>query len=86
MLTQRIGKSSTEFLTIEGVSAEAVFLMGKDLNTFKDVAQGLLQGSAELRLPGARDGRPASSSMRSSSCSSRHAARPVGCWPTCRAW
>ena len=56
MLTQRIGKSSTEFLTMDGVSAEAVFLMGKDLNTFKDIAQGLLQGSAELRLPGARDG------------------------------
>jgi len=56
MLTQRIGKSSTEFLTLDGVSAEAVSLMGKDLNTFKDVAQGLLQGSAELRLSGARDG------------------------------
>ncbi|MFO1194766.1 MAG: methyl-accepting chemotaxis protein [Rhodoferax sp.] len=55
MLTQRIGKSSTEFLTIDGVSAEAVFLMGKDLNTFKDLAQGLLQGSGELRLAGARD-------------------------------
>ena len=56
MLTQRIGKSSTEFLTMDGVSAETVFLMGKDLNTFKDIAQGLLQGSAELRLSGARDG------------------------------
>jgi len=55
MLTQRIGKSSTQFLTMEGVSAGAVFQMGKDLNTFKDVAQGLLQGSAELRLPAARD-------------------------------
>ena len=55
MLTQRIGKSSTEFLTMDGVSAEAVFLMGKDLNTFKDIAQGLLQGSAELRLPRAVD-------------------------------
>ena len=55
MLTQRIGKSSTEFLTMDGVSSEAVFLMGKDLNTFKDIAQGLLQGSVELRLSGARD-------------------------------
>ena len=55
MLTQRIGKSSTEFLTIDGVSADAVFLMGKDLTTFSDLAQGLLQGSAELRLPAARD-------------------------------
>ncbi len=55
MLTQRIGKSSTEFLTMDGVSSDAVFLMGKDLNTFKDIAQGLLQGSVELRLSGARD-------------------------------
>ena len=55
MLTQRIGKSSTEFLTADGVSPEAVFQMGKDLNSFRDIAQGLLQGSAELRLPAARD-------------------------------
>ena len=55
MLTQRIGKSSTEFLTMEGASSETVILLGKDLNSFKEIAQGLLQGSAELRLPGARD-------------------------------
>jgi len=55
MLTQRIGKSSNEFLTVEGVSPEAVFLLGKDLNSFKDIAQGLLDGSAELRLAGAKD-------------------------------
>ena len=55
MLTQRIGKSSTEFLTVDGVSPEAVFQMGKDLNSFRDIAQGLLEGSAELRLPAARD-------------------------------
>ncbi len=50
MLTQRIGKSANEFLTLEGVSPEAVFLLGKDLNTFKEVAEALLNGSAELRL------------------------------------
>lgn len=50
MLTQRIGKSANEFLTMEGVSPEAVFLLGKDLNTFKEIAEGLLNGSAELRL------------------------------------
>ena len=55
MLTQRIGKSANEFLTQEGVSPEAVFLLGKDLNTFKDVSEGLLNGSAELRLPGTKD-------------------------------
>jgi twitching motility protein PilJ len=55
MLTQRIGKSSNEFLTSEGVSPEAVFLLGKDLNTFKEVSEGLLSGSAELRLSPSRD-------------------------------
>ena len=55
MLTQRIGKSSNEFLTAEGVGAEAVFLLGKDLNSFKEIAQGLLQGSPELRLVAAKD-------------------------------
>ena len=55
MLTQRIGKSSNEFLTAEGVSPEAVFLLGKDLNSFKEIAQGLLDGSAELRLGASRD-------------------------------
>jgi len=55
MLTQRIGKSSNEFLTAEGVSPEAVFLLGKDLNTFKEIAQGLLDGNPELRLNPTKD-------------------------------
>jgi len=55
MLTQRIGKSANEFLTMEGVSPEAVFLLGKDLNSFKEIAQGLLDGSPELRLGGTKD-------------------------------
>ena len=55
MLTQRIGKSANEFLTTEGVSPEAVFLLGKDLSAFRDLAKGVLDGSNELRLPGTRD-------------------------------
>jgi len=55
MLTQRIGKSSNEFLTSEGVSPEAVFLLGKDLNNFKEISQGVLNGSSELRLSPTRD-------------------------------
>lgn len=55
MLTQRIGKSANEFLTLEGVSPEAVFLLGKDLNSFKEIARGLLEGSPELRLAGSKD-------------------------------
>ncbi|MBU6435984.1 MAG: type IV pili methyl-accepting chemotaxis transducer N-terminal domain-containing protein [Betaproteobacteria bacterium] len=55
MLTQRIGKSANEFLSIEGVSPEAVFLLGKDLNSFQDIATGLLKGSSDLRLSEAKD-------------------------------
>jgi twitching motility protein PilJ len=55
MLTQRLVKSANEFLTPEGVSPEAVFLLGKDVNTFKEVTDGLLSGNAELRLTAAKD-------------------------------
>ncbi len=55
MLTQRIGKSANEFLTVEGVSTEAVFLLGKDLNAFKEIAEGLLSGSRDLQLNASRD-------------------------------
>ena len=52
MLTQRIGKSANEFQSIEGVNPEAVFLLGKDLNTFQEIVKGLLPGNEELGLPG----------------------------------
>jgi twitching motility protein PilJ len=55
MLTQRIGKSANEFQTMEGVSAEAVFLLGKDLNSFREITEGLIDGNPELRLPGTKD-------------------------------
>ena len=55
MLTQRIGKSANEFLSTEGVSAEAVFLLGKDLNSFREIAQGVINGNADLHLPGTRE-------------------------------
>ena len=55
MLTQRIGKSANELQTMEGVSPEAAFLLGKDLNSFKEIAQGLLDGSPELRLTATKD-------------------------------
>jgi twitching motility protein PilJ len=49
MLTQRIAKSSNEFLTTEGVKPEAVQLLGKDLNNFKEISQGLLGGNGATR-------------------------------------
>jgi twitching motility protein PilJ len=55
MLTQRIGKSANEFLTSEGVNAEAVFLLGKDLNSFREIAESVINGNPDLRLPGTRD-------------------------------
>jgi twitching motility protein PilJ len=55
MLTQRIGKSANAFLTVEGVSPETVFLLGKDLNTFREITQGLLEGSVDLGLTASRD-------------------------------
>jgi twitching motility protein PilJ len=55
MLTQRIGKSANEFLTVEGVSTEAVFLLGKDLNAFKETAEGLLNGNRDLKLVKSND-------------------------------
>ena len=56
MLTQRIGKSANEFLTVEGVSPEAVFLLGKDLNSFqRDHRRACSTAAPQLRLPGTRD-------------------------------
>ena len=55
MLTQRIGKSANEFKTVEGVSPEAVASLGRDLNTFQEIARGLLDGDPQQRLPGTRD-------------------------------
>ena len=49
MLTQRIGKSASEFITVEGVNPEAVFLLGRDLRTFRELADGVSAGSAQAR-------------------------------------
>ena len=55
MLTQRIGKSANEFQSLEGINPEAVFLLGKDLATFRELTEGLLKGNTDLRLTAARD-------------------------------
>jgi len=54
-LTQRMAKSAHQAMGVGGVSPEAVLSIGKDLNAFRDVAQGLLDGSPELRVGAARD-------------------------------
>jgi len=55
MLTQRIDKASHEFLTAGGVRPETVFLLGKDLDAFKQNTAALLEGSPELRLTASSD-------------------------------
>ena len=55
MLTQRVGKSTHEFLTLDGPSPETVLVLTKDLKSFREIGQGLLDGNAEQRLPITRD-------------------------------
>ncbi len=55
MLTQRLGRGANEFLTSEGVNPETAFLLGKDTNAFRDIIEGLLNGSEALRLPATTD-------------------------------
>ena len=55
MLTQRIGKSANEFLSVEGVNPEAAFLLDKDLKSFGAISKGVLEGNAQAGLPGVRD-------------------------------
>jgi twitching motility protein PilJ len=50
MLTQRIGKNANTMLAEAQVDPEVSFLLGKDVNNFRDILQGLLQGSEALRI------------------------------------
>ena len=55
MLTQRVGKSSEEFMTAEGLGADAVGRLDRDLASFKELALGLLDGNPTLRLGASKD-------------------------------
>jgi len=55
MLTQRISKSANEYNTMAGVSPDASYQLSRDLTSFSTIASGLLDGSAQLRLSGAKD-------------------------------
>ena len=50
MLTQRIAKNANTMLAEAQVDPEVSFLLGKDINSFRDILQGLLQGSDALRI------------------------------------
>ncbi len=54
-LTLRLSRSANEFLTSEGVNPETAFLLGRDVNTFRDIIDGFLNGSEILGLNAVRD-------------------------------
>jgi twitching motility protein PilJ len=49
MLTQRMAKNANNMLAEDVIDPEVSFLLGKDTNSFRDILQGLLQGSEALR-------------------------------------
>ena len=55
MLTQRMAKNANAMLAEAVIDPEVSFLLGKDVNSFRDILQGLLQGSEALRLQRAAD-------------------------------
>ncbi len=55
MLTQRLSRSASEFLTSGGISPETAFQMGRDTTTFRVTVDGLLNGNESLGLAALRD-------------------------------
>jgi twitching motility protein PilJ len=55
MLTQRIGKSASEFLSLEGINPEAAFLLGRDLGSLRTLAEAVKNGGGDYKLPGTRE-------------------------------
>ncbi|MGJ7916840.1 methyl-accepting chemotaxis protein [Massilia sp. LXY-6] len=55
MLTQRLSRSASEFLTSGGISPETAFQMGRDTATFRVTVDGLLNGNAQLGLAPLRE-------------------------------
>ncbi|MCC6073351.1 methyl-accepting chemotaxis protein [Massilia sp. GCM10020059] len=55
MLTQRMARSSGEFLTSGGIRSDTAFQLGRDTTTFRLIVDGFLDGSAQLQLAPIRD-------------------------------
>ncbi|CAN7564403.1 methyl-accepting chemotaxis protein [Pseudoduganella sp. LjRoot289] len=55
MLTQRMNRSVSEFVTAGGISAETAFQLGRDITVFRNTVDGFLNGSTTLALPVTRD-------------------------------
>jgi twitching motility protein PilJ len=57
MLTQRMSRSASTFLTEGGVSSsETAFQLGRDATVFRQTVDGFLGGSDQLGLPAVKDG------------------------------
>jgi twitching motility protein PilJ len=50
MLTQRMAKNANTMLAGAVIDPEVSFLLGKDTNSYRDILQGLLQGSEAFRI------------------------------------
>jgi twitching motility protein PilJ len=50
MLTQRLSRSASEYLTSGGIRAETAFQLGKDTTAFRATVNGLLNGNDQLGL------------------------------------
>jgi twitching motility protein PilJ len=55
MLTQRLSRSASEFLTSGGITPETAFQMGRDTATFRATVDGLLNGNEQLGLAPLRE-------------------------------
>jgi|JI61114BRNA_FD_contig_121_147033_length_3656_multi_2_in_0_out_0_2 twitching motility protein PilJ len=55
MLTQRLARSASEFMTPEGINPEKSFLLGKDANTFFELIEGFLNGSEINKLAATKE-------------------------------
>jgi len=55
-LTQRMGRSATQMVAGTAANQELALTLGRDVNQFRDLAQGLLSGSEVQRLGVATDG------------------------------
>jgi twitching motility protein PilJ len=54
-LTQRLSKSANALVSGTAANAEVALTLGRDINRFRDLAQGLLAGSDALRLQASTD-------------------------------
>ncbi|MBA5638909.1 type IV pili methyl-accepting chemotaxis transducer N-terminal domain-containing protein [Duganella sp. LX20W] len=55
MLSQRMSRGVSEFMTAGGISSETAFQLGRDSTVFRNTLDSFLNGSAALGLPAARE-------------------------------